>query len=306
MISKKYDDFIVYEEKNKYSIVHIKINEDNFYELLFKYFFNEERLLKYIENKESICFTPTKKNYAKLYKNLKKFIDEENILFDENKFYRELEKFIDITGKDKTSLLKFRKDKIGKIGEYIFSVILLEYFKMTCIIPKLTMITDPNMSVFGIDTLFYNKQNNMLLFGESKFYSDLNKGIAALNNSLLSYEKQIEDEYMLVLSNIDNYKMPIIENNYIESVEECFTFSEFVNRENIKSIGIPLFVMHGGKIKIDEILREFDKIEKKQMFNLDTIYYCISLPILNREKFKGEFLKYIYERIDDYGTHQWD
>lgn len=61
MISKKYDDFIVYEEKNKYSIVHIKINEGNFYELLFKYFFSEERLLKYIENKESICFTPTKK-----------------------------------------------------------------------------------------------------------------------------------------------------------------------------------------------------------------------------------------------------
>ncbi len=304
MISKKYDDFIVYEEKNKYTLVHLYIEEENFYELLFKYFFSEERLLKYVENKETIHFTPTKRNYSKLFKNLKKFIDSENIEFDQSKFYAELEKYINIDELDEESILKFRKDKIGKIGEYIFSIILLEYFNMTCIIPKLTMTTDPNMSVFGIDALFYNKNNNMLLFGESKFYSNLYDGISALQRSLLSYEKQIEDEYFLVLSNTDNYKMPIIENNYLQSVEECFTFKEFIEHENINSIGVPLFVMHGGKIEIDKILKEFDKIDQKSLFNLNTIYFCISLPIIDKDRFQSEFLKYTYERIKAYEQYQ--
>lgn len=300
MIGEKYDEFIVYTENDNYSFVHINIEKTDFYELLFKYFFSEERLLKYVENKENIRFTPTKRNYSKLFKNLKKFVDEENTIFDKDKFVLELKKFMNVDNENDESLLKFRKDKVGKIGEYIFSIILLEYFNMQCIIPKLTMITDPNMSVFGIDTIFYNKNKKMLLFGESKFYSKLNDGVTALKKSLISYEKQIEDEYYLVLSNTDNYKMPIIENNYIESIEECFTFKEFIEKENIKSLGIPLFIMHGGKFEMEEIIKEFNKIEKKSLFNLNTIYYCISLPILNKDKFKAEFLKYIYERIKEY------
>ena len=193
---------------------------------------------------------------------------------------------------------------MGKIGEYIFSIILLEYFNMTCIIPKIALITDPNMSVFGIDTLFYDKQKKMLLFGESKFFSNINEGVSALKKSLINYEKQIEDEYCLVLSNIDNYKMPIIENNYINSIEECLTFSEFIKKEKITSIGVPLFILHGGKVEIEEILTEFDKIERKSLFNLDTTYYCISLPILDKERFKSEFLKYTYERITEYEQYK--
>lgn len=304
MINKKYDDFIVYSEENKYTLVHLYVEKENFYNLLFKYFFSEERLLKYVENKESVHFMPTKANYSKLFKNLKKFIDSENTKFDKSKFCAELEKFIKVDGLDEESLLKFRKDKIGKIGEYIFSIILLEYFGMTCIIPKLTMITDPNMSVFGIDTLFYDKKNDMLLFGESKFYANLNDGISALQKSLLNYEKQIEDEYLLVLSNIDNYKIPIMENKYIQSVEECFTFREFIERENIKSIGIPLFVMHGGKIESSKILKEFNKIDQKTLFNLNTTYFCISLPIIDKEQFKSEFLKFIYGRIKKYEQYK--
>ena len=84
MIGEKYDEFIVYTENDNYSFVHINIGKTDFYELLFKYFFSEEKLLKYVENKENIHFTPTKRNYSKLFKNLKKFVDEENTVFDWN------------------------------------------------------------------------------------------------------------------------------------------------------------------------------------------------------------------------------
>lgn len=302
--TKYFDDFNVIQEGDNYSFVHVKIAEENFYNILFNYFFSEDKMLGYIENKESVNFLPTKKNYVKLYKNLKKFIDSENLDFEEERFYEELKKYILIDNEDKESLLKFRKDKFGKIGEYIFSIILIKYFNMTSIIPKLTMVTDPNMSVFGIDALFYNKDDKFLLFGESKFYNDLDDGINALKKSLHSYEKQIEDEYLLVLSNTDNYNMPIIRENYISSIEECYTFKEFIQKEKIKNIGIPLFVLHGGKVDIDKILNSLNKIDKKVFFDLNTIYYCISLPITNKETFKIKFLEFIYERVKKYEEYK--
>lgn len=302
--TKYFDDFNVIQEGDNYSFVHVKIAEENFYNILFNYFFSEDKMLGYIENKESVNFLPTKKNYVKLYKNLKKFIDSENLDFEEERFYEELKKYILIDNEDKESLLKFRKDKFGKIGEYIFSIILIKYFNMTSIIPKLTMVTDPNMSVFGIDALFYNKDDKFLLFGESKFYNDLDDGINALKKSLHSYEKQIEDEYLLVLSNTDNYNMPIIRENYISSIEECYTFKEFIEKEKIKNIGIPLFVLHGGKVDIDKILNSLNKIDKKVFFDLNTIYYCISLPIINKETFKIKFLEFIYERVKKYEEYK--
>lgn len=298
------NQFIVHQKDNKYYFVHISINKEHFYKLLFNYFFKEERLLKYIENKETIKFKPERKNYVKMYKNLKIFIDEENTQFNEEKFYHELEKFIDISGKEKNSLIKFRKDKVGKIGEYIFSIILLEYFNMKCIFPKLTMITDPNMSVFGIDTLFYDEKKKMLLFGESKFYSKLKDGVSALKQSLKTYEKQIEDEYILVLSHANNYHMPVITDNYIDSIDECYTFKEFIEKEKITNIGIPLFVMHGGDINFEEVISEYNKIESKSFFGLNTVYYCMSLPILSSDDFKAEFLEYVHERIKEYERYK--
>ena len=70
------------------------------------------------------------------------------------------------TIEEKNGKLKVRIDKIGKIGEYIFTCILNEYFKFQCILPKVHLQTSYNMSIYGIDTLFYSKDKEMLLFGE--------------------------------------------------------------------------------------------------------------------------------------------
>lgn len=98
--TKCFDDFNVIQEGDNYSFVHVKIAEENFYNILFNYFFSEDKMLGYIENKESVNFLPTKKNYVKLYKNLKKFIDSENLDFEEERFYEELKKYILIDNED--------------------------------------------------------------------------------------------------------------------------------------------------------------------------------------------------------------
>ena len=56
-----------------------------------------------------------------------------------------------------------------------------------------------NMSIFGIDELFLAE--DMILFGESKVSINLQNGIKLIKESLKEYEKQIKDEYQLVLSN---------------------------------------------------------------------------------------------------------
>lgn len=303
MFKNSYGDFEVYNKDDKYSFVHLKINEDKFYEMLISYFFDEERLLKFITNEEDFKFIPTQKNYAKLYKNISKFIDFENQQIDMDIFFKELEKY-GVTENlfSKSEILEFRRDKSGKIGEYIFSIILLEYFKMTCIIPKIQLTTDPNMSVFGIDTLFYCEEEEMILFGESKFHENISKGIKSINISLSEYEKQIEDEFILVLSNFDTYPNMRGISKYKDKIEMSFTFKEFMQEANITKIGVPIFVMHSGEIRITDILGELDSIAKRELFDLPTTYYLISLPIVSKLMFQRKFVEIIKLKEESYAN----
>lgn len=58
-------------ENNKYTFFHIDIaNKEIFYSNLFDYFFDENKLIQYIENQKGIHFNPSKKQYITLYKHL--------------------------------------------------------------------------------------------------------------------------------------------------------------------------------------------------------------------------------------------
>ena len=155
-----FESFTVYSCDDITSFIHIDINKpQTFYEKMFTHFFDETRLL----------------NYTALYKKLAIFIDKENDVpippSLEPEILDVLKSEYQIVEED--GIKKIRLDKIGKIGEYIFSNFLSEYFKLECIIPKLNLITDPNMNVFGIDTLFYSPTNKLLLLGESKVSNSL-------------------------------------------------------------------------------------------------------------------------------------
>ena len=127
-----FNDFEVYSCNECNSFVHINItNPKLFYSKMFEYFFDESRLLRYIENKASVSFEPTIANYVTLYKKLKIFIDKENHIDFPQNIEQELMNVISAehTVVDQGGIKKIRLDKIGKIGEYIFSNILSEYFK---------------------------------------------------------------------------------------------------------------------------------------------------------------------------------
>lgn len=296
---EKYKDFTVYKNNEKNIFIHIDIDSDDFCKKILMCFLDESKLLNYISNKTDIKFSGTKKDFVKLHKKINDFFDEENLKIDEDDLKKELENYIDWEKYDKKELLTLRRDKVGKIGEYIFHNILIDYFDSLCIVPKLNLTTNRNMSIYGIDVIFYNPSNNTLMFGESKVSKSLDNGISLVNDSLKNYEHQIFEEYRAILSsdviNISN--LPKELKKYIDT---CIDFKRFINEANIKTITIPIFIMHGLEHDIDEIFQKLNKLKKTTVLDLDINYIIISLPIIDKNRFQSCLIEFLRERIEYY------
>lgn len=308
IIKNEHESFNVYLKGNQYSFCHIDIKDENkFYKSLFNYFFNEDKLLGYAENNFHLKFTPSKINYSKLYKNLRFFIDQKNLLenVDLTIFEQTIDKILndELNIENKEGENYIRIDKFGKIGEYIFSHILSEYFKLDCIIPKIKLTTSYNMSVFGIDTLFYSSKNNLIFFGESKVSKSIENGVELIKHSLKDYERQIKNEFLLTLSNrMLNCNKDFL-NIFKNHIDECIDFEEFAKCANIKTIGIPVFIAHGcdnNNLNIEHIFKELSRLPEKILCNLDTTYYSISLPIINKDKLMAYFTREMQNKEVEY------
>lgn len=298
MIEEKYNDFIVYKSDEKSIFIHIKISSDKFYDELIEFFFKEEKLLGYISNKTFVEFEAKIEHFVALYKTLSGFIDDENLQVDINDLKNELKKYIDWEKYSDEDLLKLRRDKIGKVGEYILHNILSDYFKFTCVLPKLILTTNKNMSVFGIDVIFWNDEEKMLLFGESKVSKNLDNGINLINKSLSNYEHQICEEYRTILSaELINKNLPDEIKNYIG---KSMSFKKFIDISKISKIGIPIFIMSGGDLNIEEICNKLEKVNKVSFMDLDITYYIINIPIIDKNIFQSKIINFLREKCDYY------
>lgn len=298
--SQHFNDFNVFSLDNSSIFIHINLTESSFYKGFVKYFLDESRILRYAENKANLTFTPSKRNYVTLYKHLGYYIDEYNL----EKLPATIEEEVIKILADEYQLndlgdgnLQVRLDKIGKIGEYLFCNLLSEYFNFNCIIPKVHLTTDFNMSIYGIDTLFYSTENDMILLGESKFSKSLKNGIGLINKSLKTYEQQIKDEFVLMLSNrfLKN-NMGIFGDKYNDAIELSLSIEEFIANANVKQIGIPIFITHGTDIDVDEILKQTKSIKQHTFLGVETQYIILSLPIVDKSKLISAFTQEIAER----------
>ena len=296
-----FNNFKVFNLNNNHTFFHISISDKNFYTNLFDFFLSEDNLLKYAENNSSLKFNPTPLNYATLFKSLYVFIDDEhiNIEYDEKLkeiVFEEFDTFID----PKTGKTIIRLSKIGRLGEYFFHVLLSNYFNFECIFPKISLTTDKNMSIHGIDAIFYDDNQKLLLFGESKVSIRLSNGIQMINNSLEKYEDEIEEEFKLILSN-RNLKKNDINIKLQEGIDVCLTFKQFISTLDVKKIGIPIFICHGEDLDERKVLSDLEKnLTKKKIFNLETIYFVITLPIISKDDFFIELKNEISKKMKLY------
>ena len=245
--------------------------------------------------------------YKKLYSTISSFLNSELELLTFDDVTDEVRdvlgaeyKFIDNNGQT-----LIQKDKIGKIGEYTFHVLLTNYYKVHCIVPKFRCTTDRNMSVFGIDALFLDPSKHTIFFGESKVSQNIDNAITLINRSLFDYEKQISEEYKLVLSNDESFNLsPEFLAAFKEHTDVCITFEEFIKAAHIEKICVPTFIAHGNSATnntIEEYLRKMNtKIIRKNYFGLETVYLFISLPIIDKEQMMDVIMRKVVKKCNDY------
>lgn len=302
---KSFNCFNVYSFKDEHSVIHVDIADTpSFYRKLFDYFFDDTRFLQYIENKTSLSFEPTVENYVSLYKRLSLYVDDENIRKMPSDIEDEVIKILaeEYTLEDKgNGNIEVRLDKMGKIGEYIFCNLLSEYFKFCCVIPKANFITDRNMSVFGIDAVFYCPEDKMILFGESKVSISLKNGISLINKSLSTYQQQVDEEFLLVLSQRWlRDKMATFAADFGSFIDRSITMKNFISKAGVTSIGIPVFIAHGSETDTATILSKLSSIKKVKLYDLETKIISISLPIISKSKLVATFTQKIVERREYY------
>ena len=298
LIQTRFFDYNVHSLGNNHTFLHIYISDgDALYEQLAEFFLDETRLIRYVENDRAVCFSATKAQIAELYKRLSLFAaDYREITFPpetEQSLIEDMRLDFDIDYLDERGYVA-KQPAIGRLGEYFLHVILSEFFGLNCIIPKISLTTDRNMSVFGIDSLFYSAEKRTIYFGESKFSKALTNGITLLRRSLKTYEKQIEEEFELVLSDRHLVRHPEFERVFGNGIASTISFSDFATRAKLETICVPLFVAHGGEKDPDSILEKLAGIPTETLFGLQTQYWGLSLPVVSKEK----LVRVMVEQID--------
>lgn len=308
ILEEKFEQFIVYKSDVSNSFLYVDFsNPDRFMDGLSDYVLSEKNLLNYANTMSQTAFTPTLANYKKLYSTLETFLNAEMELLAFDNVSNEVR---DTLGNEYTFINKdgktlVQKDKMGKIGEYIFHVLLTRYFRVSCIIPKFRCTTDRNMSVFGIDALFFDPDKRIIYFGESKVCKTIDNAITLVNRSFADYESQISEEYKLVLSNSDVFRLSEeFQSAFERYTEVCISFEGFMKAASVSQIYVPAFISHGNgannNTPADFLHKMNTKIIRDSFFGLDTKYLFISLPIIDKAKMMNIIMKKVVKKSNEY------
>lgn len=309
MVIDTFDGFNVYKDGESHSFVYIDFNNSTqLIDGLTDYLFSEDSLLNYAKCSSKMELQSTNPLYwATLYRNISFFLNEDwetcsigDVTEDLLDVLNEEYKLVNSDGE-----LLVQKDKVGKIGEYAFHVLLSKYFDLNCIIPKFRCTTDRNMSVFGIDALFLNIEKRCIYFGESKFSKTLSNGIKLANKSLDDYEQQIREEYRLVLTSNDAFLLSDdFKDLFQHDSQICIKFESFIKRAHIDTIGVPVFIAHGkdnSKERPQDYLDMMKKkLHKNSFFGLNVEYVFISLPVINKQEFIETAIKKVVKKQNEF------
>lgn len=295
-VCERYQDFDVYSDLTEKQFRYLFIKQENFYKKLCQYLLSPAMIKNHATVNLGKDFDPTLENCREIYNRLVSFIDLEKIININEIIDPAIKRVLDEELLNESTDL--RRDKWGRIGEYIFNIILDTYFELDCVIRKFALNTSLNMPVYGIDTVHCSLKNKCMYFGESKCVSSLVNGVALINKSLEEYEAQIEKE-MYTITNQNFRRDQKFIDTFNKDVLTCFSFREFIEKTDMESIGIPVFIAHAGQYDVDVVFNELRKINKQKLFGLETKYIVISFPIVNKEDFRNAFIQEVNEQLGE-------
>lgn len=256
-------------------------------------------------------------DFAKLQKYVSEIIlDKENLEYifcdkisDKEDYYNMLKRFT--PNKKVENLEQFVKDELSKnvnfysfFAEALLPIILRDLYNYNLTSAVININDTLIDGHTGTDSCLYGKDDNIIVFGESKFYKDVNDGINCIIDDFKNEQgfKNKIDKFKRLIENNRESKSIIIKQLNKTSLEEI-SYNEFLSL-NIIYTG---FVLHEHLVQINTYFNEkfYDKfivscedISKNlnTIFDVDKsklqhILYFFHLPVSN----KSELIKMVIE-----------
>lgn len=176
----------------------------------------------------------------------------------------------------------------GDIGELLMCILIDKLGISKTIISKVSLKTSPKVSAYQNDNVFYDLENKILYYGESKFYSSLYQALYNAVDSLKTHSETLNE-----LSYIRTHTSAFVADNE-ETKERLYEELEYVKKEDVTISSIS-FVMEEDKYIKDDIEKVMAHFSDDYDSNMTPFAHCyvVILPVL----VKKEFLNFLKNRI---------
>lgn len=277
------------EYKNKFS--KIRLDEDWKIIIVNKEILFEE-ISKKIFKAENVYFYLTAKNSAKTWDEIKSIsleLKSKGIVLQNSIF----EIFENIGWLSNEELNINSRQTIGDLGEYIMHIFVDFLGISKTLISKITFKTSKNVSVFGVDGIFFDYENKILYSAESKFWSNLESALKNAIKKFNSYDSIqtlnfVRCQTLNIKDDNENIRKKKIE--FFESIEN-------VHEEKI-SFNQIFFIMEEDCYLKNDIRKKIEKLINENFLDEKIISSSIFVffPIISKKEFLF-FLKNKLEKI---------
>lgn len=270
---------------NKDNTIKIRIKQITWEEL-----FNNKTILfnsicDLLLSEKNLLYYATQKESSKTIVETKKYVDS---LIKNNNLIFAIEDIFNALGWNKENNINNTTFQ-GDLAEYLMSILLDKFTNVETLISKVSFKTSSKMSVYGNDNVYFDYENDILYFGESKFYKSASEG---LKDAIESIEKHYTIEEISFVRNHTSSFIAETEEKRIKMIEKYET--AYVDNINIRNI---VFVVNEDIYDAHDyenmLVKYFDGEENLIQKTKEII--LVFLPILS----KKEFLNFFVRRINN-------
>lgn len=260
---------------NGFTFKQLKIDATNLYGVISNLLLNDENLFYY-------C---TQRTSCRTLKETKKYVKQ---LIRSNILEAEIKTILKNLKWDKESI-QIKSNKFsGDLGEYLMNIIIETFDISKTLISKVSLKTSPSMPAFGNDNIYFNYENNILYFGEAKFYNNTNDALESAFNSINSHFDNSKE-----ISFIKNHTSTFIaeDGRVLKKIEKKLETID-ISKIHCKSI---TFIMSDDNYEESDYINDLKKFasvdNNKNKYIEESI--IIFLPIIS----KNDFLTYFEEKV---------
>lgn len=270
---------------NKDNTIKIRIKQITWEEL-----FNNKTILfnsicDLLLSEKNLLYYATQKESSRTIVETKKYVDS---LIKNNNLIFAIEDIFNALGWNKENNINNTTFQ-GDLAEYLMSILLDKFTNVETLISKVSFKTSSKMSVYGNDNVYFDYENDILYFGESKFYKSASEG---LKDAIESIEKHYTIEEISFVRNHTSSFIAETEEKRIKMIEKYET--AYVDNINIRNI---VFVVNEDIYDAHDyenmLVKYFDGEENLIQKTEEII--LVFLPILS----KKEFLNFFVRRINN-------